>query len=421
LPPTTQLVFFYDRLRGRFHYGGHRLYAVKSLGRLGPYLAAFVLVTVLGVYEMERRSEERIQTAAVDILNKLEFRDHNVSETEAEALLRLASAEEPVRHLVLTLVLTDPDRARVFDREPETIIRAVAGVSPRFRALAASALANATASFSSNLPETTRAIADAARLLGRPEAVSVGWWMAAIKGTRNPDALKALGAGLGPLASKLTDSQAREVVEPFLLAVKSTPDARALQTVGAGLRALTAKFTDSQAKEVVESFLAAIKSSTNPDALSALGTGLGALPAKLTDEQAREAVEPFLAAIKSTLVSNAIEAVALQSLGVGLAALPGKLTDSQAREAIEASLAAIKNITRTSTTAMESSWAPTGLQTVVWGLQGFSAKFTERQVADAFELFLAAVQSTTNPDALQAALGPGLRALTDKLTDSKVY
>src|SRR5262249_1735407 len=33
LPPTTQLVFFRDRVQGRFRYGQHRAYTAKSLHR----------------------------------------------------------------------------------------------------------------------------------------------------------------------------------------------------------------------------------------------------------------------------------------------------------------------------------------------------------------------------------------------------
>jgi len=68
LPPTVQLAFFWDRLRGRFHYGEHRTYATKSLSRFGPYLTFALVIVTLGLYEAERRSEERIQAFADDIL-----------------------------------------------------------------------------------------------------------------------------------------------------------------------------------------------------------------------------------------------------------------------------------------------------------------------------------------------------------------
>src|SRR6266404_6883144 len=50
LPAWTQFVFFYDRLRGRFRYGEQRRYAVKSVQRLGPYLAIVLMVVALGLY-----------------------------------------------------------------------------------------------------------------------------------------------------------------------------------------------------------------------------------------------------------------------------------------------------------------------------------------------------------------------------------
>jgi hypothetical protein len=65
LPPWTQLTFFYDRLRRRFRYGGHRLYALKSLQRFGPYVVIPVVVAALYLYDEERRSAERIRTDEV--------------------------------------------------------------------------------------------------------------------------------------------------------------------------------------------------------------------------------------------------------------------------------------------------------------------------------------------------------------------
>jgi hypothetical protein len=285
LPPGTQLAFFYDRLRGRFRYGGHRLYTVKSLQRLGPYLAIPLLVVALGLYEGERRSAEQVQNSADDILNGLEFQQltHGITESEAEALLRLASAEEPVRQLVLTQVLTNSDRARVFLREPEVVIRAIIGVSPRFRALASASLASATASSASNRPEISRATISVARFLGRTAVVPLSWWVAAIEGTTDLDALKALCSWPEALPAKLSDSQAKDAVESFLAVIKRTTNRSAQEMLGAGLRALDVKLTDSQAKDAVEPFLAAIKSTPNPDALKALGEGLRTLPAKLTD------------------------------------------------------------------------------------------------------------------------------------------
>jgi hypothetical protein len=55
------------------------------------------------------------------------------------------------------------------------------------------------------------------------------------------------------------------------------------------LGALAAKLTDSQAKEAVLPFLVAIKGTTAPDALGTLGVGLGALTAKLDPPSANAA------------------------------------------------------------------------------------------------------------------------------------
>jgi hypothetical protein len=410
LPPRTQLAFLYDRVRGRFRYGEHRLYAVKSLQRFGPYIAGLLLVVGLVLYEGERRSEERIQASADDILNGLELRSpFEENQSEVEALLRLASAEEPVRQVAMTLVLTNPDRARIFVRQPELVVRAIVGVSPRFRALATASLAGRTASFSSGRPETSRAIADAALLLGPSAVLPPGWWVAAIESTTDPEALKALGTGLGgAFPVTLTDRQAKDAVRSFLAAIKSAPYYLAAESVGAGLGALTAKFTDSQAKEALEPFLAAIKGTTDADVLWVLGTGLGALSAKLTNSQAKEAVEPLLTATKSTTVPSALGA-----LGKGLGSLRVKLTDSQAREAVEPFITAIKD-------ARDED--PRALLDLGSGLGALPVQLTDSQAEAVVERFLAVIKSMPSEYALQTslrALDIGLRALPAKLTDGQ--
>jgi hypothetical protein len=108
-----------------------------------------------------------------------------------------------------------------------------------------------------------------------------------MKSTTDPDNLGALGAGLGALPAKLSDTQAKEAVEPFLAAIKGTTDPDALLALGTGLEALPAKLSDSQAKAAVEPFLVAIKGTTNPSAFQALGVGLDALAAKFDGPSAK--------------------------------------------------------------------------------------------------------------------------------------
>jgi len=402
LPPRTQLGFLYDRLRGRFHYGEYRLYAAKSLQRFGPIIGILLLVAGAGAYEWQNRAEERVAKSAEDILNGLEFQAGDVDDSDAEALLRLASADDQVRQHALTLVLTNPDRARVFIRHPEMVIRAIVGVSPWFRDLAKTSLTSAQTPFSSSRPENCVAISKAALLFGRADALHLDWLLTAIKGTTDPLTLKTLGAGLGAVMAKVGDSQAKEAVEPVLAAIKGTTNPYALEALSAGLGALPAKLSDSQTSEAVEPFLAAVKGTTDPYALGALGSGLGAVPAKLSDNQAKEAIEPFLAAIKRTTNPNDLGALA-----AGLGALPVKLSDSQAKEAVEPFLA-----------PLEDTSYSYDFQALDAGLGAVGAKFSESQAQEAIELFLAAIKRTTHPSTLKG-LATGLGALPAKLSDSQ--
>ena len=106
-------------------------------------------------------------------------------------------------------------------------------------------------------------------LLGRPEALSLAWWLAAIKGTTDRSALRALGTGLGAAAAKLGEKEAKEAVEPLLAAIKGTNNPYALEALGTGLGAVPAKLGEKEAKEAVEPLLAAIKGTTDPSALRA--------------------------------------------------------------------------------------------------------------------------------------------------------
>jgi hypothetical protein len=439
LPPTTQLAFLWDRLRGRFRYGEHRPYAAKSVQRFGPAIGLVLLVVATGVYEWERRAEARVSKSADDFLNALRL-ERGIEESDAEALLRLASADDKVRQRALTLVLTDQNRAHFFVRQPEAVIRAIAGVSPRFRDRAKVAPADTLVAFPINRPELAAAIRMAALSLGRLEAVPLDWWLTAVKTTRvdalpalggvlgavaaklgdkeakeaaerflaaiktttNPYALQALGEGLGALPTKLGDEQAIEIVEPFLAAIKTTTDRSALQALGEALGAVSAKLGYKEAKEAVERFLAAIKTTTDPSALQALGEGLGAVSAKLGNKEAKEVVERLLAAIKTTTDSHA-----LQALGEGLRPVAAKLDGKEAKQAVEPFLAAIKGTTD-----------PYALQALGAGLGAVPAKLGDKEAKQAAEQFLAAIKGTTDPYALQA-LGKGLGALPAKLGDKE--
>jgi hypothetical protein len=440
LPPKTQMFFFYDRLRGRFSYGRHRLYALKSLQRLGPYAAILVVVTALGLYEGERRSAERIRASADNILNGLEFpvnsfsKFSDVSVSDVEPLLRLASAEEPVRQLALKLLLIDPGRAHIFVRRPEVVLRAITGVSPRARALTAKFLTSTTASFSSQPPEILIGIADTAYLLGRAEAVPQEWLVAAIKGTTDPTALGHLGLVVGALPVGLTDSEAKDAIESYIVALKSAPSAdqflgagvsasiprspSADKFLGAGLAALTSKLSDSQAKEQAELLLSAMKGITSFDVLQAMGQGLGALPVELTDTQANEVVGQFLGSI-AMIPANA--AMDLNASSAGVRAIADKLTSGQAKDALPRFFAVIQS-------PVQGARA----QAVGWWLESLAARLTDGQGEDVLGSFLAAIESTEpmhkqpsgvgippTKEFILGALGIGLGSLPARLTDTQ--
>jgi hypothetical protein len=448
LPPRIQLGFLYDRLHGRFRYGEHRLYAAKSLQRFGPIMGVIFLTAAASGYEWRSRAAEQIVKSAEGILNGLDFQQGPV--VDGEALVRLASADTAVRQQALKLVLTDSDRARVFNRQPQLVVRAIAGVSPEFRTFGERLLMDAPIP---NQPEISVATSNAAQLIG-PEGIPVDWWLIAIKGATDPSALRALGEGLGALSAKLSDNQVQEAAEPFLSAIKlAAKNPFDLETLGEGLGALPAKLSDSQAQEAGEAFIAAIEVERNDTSalyyLKALGAGLRALPARLSDSQAKEVVESFLIAIKSTkdpsvlrlrgegspdggvggladvmaklsdsqeqqavewfltVIKGTTNPYVLDALGRELANVISKLIDSQAKEVVQLLLAALKNTKN-----------PVALYAIGEALAALPVKLSDGQAKDVVEPFLTAIKNTTDPGHLQA-LGAGLGALRVQLNDNQ--
>jgi len=474
LPGRTQLVFFWDRIHGRFHYGGHRLYAAKSLSRFIPYLTILILVTGISAYEWQRSNENEVRRLADDILIGLVFHESDIYRGDVESLLRLASSDEPIRQRALMVLLTS--RPSVFFQQPEVIIRAIAGVSPRSRARLTASLRSASASYPPDSAQT-RAIAIAARLLGRSEAMPSDWWLANIQNTRVPENLLALAEGLGAaptligshisevlhpvlftnlkvvprdnelkaLTAHLSGSQASDAVPSLLAAIKSTTAPYGLRILREALRSIAAKLSGDQAKEAVAPLLTAIKTTKNPYARYALAEGLGTLHAGLSDDQAREVVEALVTAIKTADDPND-----LWPLGKGLGALPTKLTDAQAREAVEAFVTAMKNSPDVSVrgalaaglgaipaklTDIQAGEVVDALLTSITNITDFSeswraswslrdqiaaltSKLMDSQAKDAVSTFVAAIKRTTDLGALQI-LGAGLGALPVKLTEGQ--
>ena len=282
------------------------------------------------------------------------------------------------------------------------MVRAIAGVSPQFRDWAKLCLGS-VAGLSASRPETTVAASKAALLLGRPEALTLHWYLATIESTKDPEALRTVAEALKAFAATLDDGRAKDAAGPFLAAIKSTRDPNALEALAEGLGALPVKLSDRQAKEAIEPFLDALKeTSIKPSAFKALAEGLKALPVKPDDSQTRELVKQFLAITKGGASGSDLKA-----LGAGLKAFTTTLSESQASDAVAPLL-----------TAMQSTKNPSELQVLAEGLGALPAKLTDSQAQEAVEPFLAAIWGSTNPYTLQT-LAEGLSALPVKLSDTQ--
>ena len=215
--------------------------------------------------EVEREAQ-RTQTA-LDSANKalaeainsdLVFDPNSLAAPRTrDALWRLARADEAVKN----------DFVSVLAESPDETARAAPGFVPIARAL-----------------ELLRPSPDEAqRLLG-----------AAIKAISTADgrnASESLAAEIGALASKLTEAQAGQALDPVLKQIGQTTDPGALRRWRRRLQALAAKLSEAQAGQALDQVLKQIGQTTDPDALQALAQALQALAAKLSEAQASQALD----------------------------------------------------------------------------------------------------------------------------------
>jgi len=440
LPPTTQLVFLYDRLRGRFMYGEYRTYAIKSLLRFIPSLAVSFIIVILFLFEKERLFEESTSTSANSLLNRLEF-SKGISSSDFAGLLRLASADEAVRQRALTLVLTDSDRSRVFVRQPEVTLRAIIGVSPRFRAVAASKIGKVTATtlprlmpvrdaLEAGLPlsdaslnalldarklpiedEMLLAIAGGAVFTGQPRTLPLSWLLSVLTVmhfTRfeSDNGLDVLRPALAAQLTNLDSDHGKDAVKQLLVASKLTYQHDVHDLLRKELKAVCEKLkrSDGQLEWVVLGrFLKAIDTAVQLSEYDDLDPALGILLSGLGRDDAQAAVDVIVTAIKRTQ-----NPYALWSLARALKALTPNLSESQAAIALKPFFV-----------ALAGTKDPPKLRALGFGLSNVPATLTDAQAKDAIAPFLDAVKNATNRSAIQDYIGEGLHAISAKLGDRK--
>jgi energy-coupling factor transporter ATP-binding protein EcfA2 len=380
--------------------------------------------------------ENAIGSAKAQALwHPLLFSDPAARASENNALLSLAKADPKIRETFLQQIITHESLAKRFVLNPDAVVAAAVGLSPKIRKSLSNAipptqgekntsveikLARELLTVFLNAGPMDRLIAeikasrDRNRLLalGQRLAVmasrlpdtqgTVNRLLAEIKTSGDPNQRDALAQGLAAMAPKLSDTEAASIIDPLLAAIKGTTNSVSLRGLGQALGVVTGKLPDKQAAMVVDRLLAEIKTSRDPDQHQALAQGLATVVPKLSDTQAASIFDPLLAAIKGTTNS-----VSLRGLGQALGAVTGKLPDKQAAMVVDRLLEEIK-----------TSRDPDQHQALAQGLATMVPKLSDTEVTSIIDTLLAAIKSTTNSVSLRG-LGQALGIVTGKLPDKQ--
>ena len=124
LSPLQQIGLFSQHLRGRLRYGRYGSYALLSLARWAPYLLLVFLCIFGWHWTEERRQAQRDHDEARALLSALG------TETEWDALWRLAASSDSVRFSFLEQALADPGDCRRIDSRAKNVLQALVGLDP---------------------------------------------------------------------------------------------------------------------------------------------------------------------------------------------------------------------------------------------------------------------------------------------------
>jgi hypothetical protein len=129
LPIGAQVQLLAARARGRFRYGKHRAYALRSLARGFPIMATAALLVTGAWAAREYEAGAQIEAQLAKISG-------NISDDSAAGLADLATSSFITRWRVTHDIFSLPTHADWFASNPEPILRALVRLDPgRFDAM----------------------------------------------------------------------------------------------------------------------------------------------------------------------------------------------------------------------------------------------------------------------------------------------
>jgi hypothetical protein len=411
LPVRTQIQLLAARLRGRFRYGQHRAYALKSLARGLPIVASFSLAIGFGWMATEYDAAARIETQ----LAVVEFGGGGLSADAAGALADLTTRGWVARWRVAYDVLNLQVQAGWFASRPEPILRALVRLDRgRLDALVhANVTPEALSQSNPRLRAATGSLVRGTSVAALTDSTRMMFEQALAKAlsTSNVD-VNAVASGIEIIVTALPDGDqsAAQWAAPLRDAIGKTNDSFQLLALAQAYAAVAGKLKDAdpRAADVLAALRDAIGKSQDSGQLSALAQAYAAVAGKLKDADPRAADE--LAALRDA-IGKRRDSGQLAALAQAYAAVAGKLKDTDPRAADV--LAALRD-------AVGKQLNPFALDALTQAYAAVASKLKDADPRAAEELVALrdTISKEPNDSFLLAALAQAYAAVAGKLKDA---
>jgi hypothetical protein len=247
LSPWQQTALAIQWLRGRFHYGTLRAYAMWGLLRFVPYLLILIGLGVGWAAMKQQQQAERDRNEAAQIRSSIGFYE-DFSPIEVRPLGKLATSSDAIRDSFLQQALAFPQTAEQFNRRADMAIQAAVGLDPERR----KKVWNITVFPCLQSPPADLNIKIACIIIGVTLSIENEW-----------------------------PKFASFVVETFIEAIKQNAASEQLDALANAIQAMAGKLAPADAQKVVSQLLASMERSTNPRQLDALAKAIQAMPSNL--------------------------------------------------------------------------------------------------------------------------------------------
>jgi hypothetical protein len=383
------------------------LRAEKRERRIKWFMAVLTVMSLTAMtvaigFAIQARDRQIVSEAAA-LWHPLDFSGQNsdITDKQAEGLLRLARSDEPHKRAFLEQLLKGESLAGWFNYQPQAIMSAAVGLNLERRSWFLDRLYEIAPE--NETWEVIR-VARALALLELEGKLTPEGLIAAIQATEDSDQLEALGKGMAAVAGMVPEAQARAVAKKFLDAMQvSKASDRRLKALSQGLAALPIKLTEAQAAAMADEFAHDIRTTIGPYQLGVLGHAMAAVAGKVPEAQAGAVAKTFLAAIPTVT-----DTYRQGAFGQGVAVVAGKVPEAQAGAVAEKLVAAIQ-ATKEYTTLRAL---------LVQGLAAVAGKVPEGHAGAVAEKLVAAIQAAQNPEE-QKALGQGVAVVAGKVPEAQ--